>query len=202
MEGWLGMPNTTLVGAQKYQEVVNSQEKLITVEEIFLEISKQMLETSYTLNLGQLLKIALELKRYLWKKLKPKTTQNVNRATTYKQVGLLVLEVGTSTIAIDNHMAIIQVQIGKNTIEDVLLDGGSIINIITKELGLRLELPKPKPAPYNMRMVDQTTTKPIDLIKDLKIYVHGILYITMFTIFHNNVVDFNYSMVETMVDRC
>jgi hypothetical protein len=181
---------------------VNSQEKLITVEEIFLEISKQMLETSYTLNLGQLLKIALELKRYLWKKLKPKTTQNVNRATTYKQVGLLVLEVGTSTIAIDNHMAIIQVQIGKNTIEDVLLDGGSIINIITKELGLRLELPKPKPAPYNMRMVDQTTTKPIDLIKDLKIYVHGILYITMFTIFHNNVVDFNYSMVETMVDRC
>jgi hypothetical protein len=29
-------------------------------------------------------------------------------------------------------MAIIQVQIGKNTIEDVLLDGGSGINIITK----------------------------------------------------------------------
>jgi hypothetical protein len=29
-------------------------------------------------------------------------------------------------------MAIIQVQIGKNTIEDVLLDGGFGVNIITK----------------------------------------------------------------------
>jgi hypothetical protein len=29
-------------------------------------------------------------------------------------------------------MAVIQVQIGKNTIEDVLLDGGYGVNIITK----------------------------------------------------------------------
>jgi malate synthase len=69
MEGWnttwLGMPNTTHVEAHKYQEVVNLQEKLITIKEIFLNISKQMLETSYTLNLRQLLKIPLELKRYL-----------------------------------------------------------------------------------------------------------------------------------------
>jgi hypothetical protein len=33
------------------------------------------------------------------------------------------------------------------------------------------------------------------LIRDLKIYVHGIHYITMFTIFHNIVVDSNYSML-------
>jgi malate synthase len=55
MEGWnttwLNMPNTTHVDAQKFQEVVNSQEKLIIVKEIFLKINKQMLETSYTLNL-------------------------------------------------------------------------------------------------------------------------------------------------------
>jgi hypothetical protein len=33
------------------------------------------------------------------------------------------------------------------------------------------------------------------LIKDLKIYVHGIPYITMFTILQNIVVDSNYSML-------
>jgi hypothetical protein len=49
---------------------VNSQENLIIVEEIFLDIGKQMLETSYPLNLGQLLQIALELKIYLWQNLK------------------------------------------------------------------------------------------------------------------------------------
>ncbi len=33
------------------------------------------------------------------------------------------------------------------------------------------------------------------LIKDLKIYVHDIPYITMFIIFQNSVVDSNYSML-------
>jgi hypothetical protein len=51
-------------------------------------------------------------------------------------------------------MTVIQVQIGKNTIEDVLLGGDSKVNIITKQVRLRLGLPKLKPAPYNLRMVD------------------------------------------------
>jgi hypothetical protein len=63
---WPSMPNTNPMDAWKSQEVVNSQWKPITIEHIFLDIGKQMLETSYTLNLGQLLKIALKLKRYFW----------------------------------------------------------------------------------------------------------------------------------------
>jgi hypothetical protein len=35
----------------------------------------------------------------------------------------------------------------------------------------------------------------VGLIKDLKIYVHGIPYITMFTVLQNNVVDSSYSML-------
>jgi hypothetical protein len=44
MEGWnttwSGMSNTTLVHAQKFQKIVNSQGKLIMVEEIFLDIGQ------------------------------------------------------------------------------------------------------------------------------------------------------------------
>jgi hypothetical protein len=44
MEGWsttwLCMPNTIPMEAQKSKEVMNSQEKLITVKEIFLNIGK------------------------------------------------------------------------------------------------------------------------------------------------------------------
>jgi hypothetical protein len=79
-------------------------------------------------------------------------------------------------------MAIIQIHIRKNRIEDVLLDRGFGVNIITKQLRLKLGLLKPKPAPYNLRVANQTTTKLGGLIKDLKIYVHGIPYITMITI--------------------
>jgi hypothetical protein len=46
-----------------------------------------MLETSYTLNLGKLLKIAPRLKQCLWQKLKPKKTQYVSKTTRDKQVG-------------------------------------------------------------------------------------------------------------------
>jgi hypothetical protein len=61
-----------------------------------------------------------------------------------------------------------------NTIDDVLLDGGSRENIITKQLRARLGLPKPKPTPYKLWMVEQTTTKLVGLIKDRRTYVHGI----------------------------
>jgi hypothetical protein len=63
--------------------------------------------------------------------LKLEKIQNISKTTIDKQVGLSVLEIGTTIVTIDNHMAIIQVQIGKNTIEDVLLDGGFGDNIIT-----------------------------------------------------------------------
>ncbi len=77
----------------------------------------------------------------------------------------------------------------------MLLDGGSGINIIIEQLRLRLRLPKLKLAPYNLRMANQTTIKHVGLIKDLKIYVHGIPYIIMFIVFQNNVVYYNYSML-------
>ncbi len=56
-------------------------------------------------------------------------------------------------------------------------------------------LPKPKLAPYNLKLTNQITTKPMVLIRDLKIYIHGIPYITMFIILHNSVIDSSYSML-------
>jgi hypothetical protein len=72
-------------------------------------------------------------------------------------------------------MAIIQVQEGKNFIENALLDGGFGVNIIMEKLRVQSGLSKPIPALYNLRMADQTIAKPLGLIKDLKILVHGIL---------------------------
>jgi hypothetical protein len=44
-------------------------------------------------------------------------------------------------------------------------------------------------------MVDQTIAKPSSLIKDLKIFIHGIPYAVTFTIIQSNVLDSNYSML-------
>jgi hypothetical protein len=45
----------------------------------------------------------------MWQKLKLEKTPNVSKATTKKQAGFSILEVGTTIVAIDNHMVIIQV---------------------------------------------------------------------------------------------
>ncbi len=59
-------------------------------------------------------------------------------------------------------MAIIQVQIGRNLIENVLLNGGFGVNIIMGKLKELLGLVKPKPTPYNFCMANQTIVKPFD----------------------------------------
>jgi hypothetical protein len=92
-------------------------------------------------------------------------------------------------------MVVIQVQVGKNIVEDVLINGRISVNIITKNLITKLGLPKPRPSPYHLRMVDQSIIRPLGIIRNLKIHIHGILYITTFTVLKNNVVDSNYSML-------
>jgi hypothetical protein len=89
------------------------------------------------------------------------------RAMNEKTTMYVVLDIRIIIMAINNHMVVIQVQIGINTIDDVLLDGGYGVNIIIKQLRVRLGLPKPKYVPYNLRMANQTTTKLVRFIKDL-----------------------------------
>ncbi len=74
------------------------------------------------------------------------------------------------------------------------MDGGFKVNI-HGIVEIEVRLLKPKHVPYNLRMANQTTTKLVGLIRDMKRYVHGIPYITTFTIFHNSVGDFSYSML-------
>ncbi len=76
-----------------------------------------------------------------------------------------------------------------------MIDGGKSVNIIIKNFRTKLGLPKPIPTPYHLRMVDQSMTRLLGIIKDLKIHIHGIPYIATFTNLKNSVVDFNYSML-------
>jgi hypothetical protein len=77
-------------------------------------------------------------------------------------------------------------------VNDVLLDGGFGINIITKELRATLGSLKLQPTPCKME--NQTIAKSIGLIHDLRILVHGIPYNVTFTIMQNSVLDCTYSM--------
>ncbi len=133
-----------------------------------------------------MIKITLDLKKYLWQKLKVNKPQNTTMSVNEKTITYVVLDISIIIVVIDNHMVIIQVQIGKNKIDDVFLDGGFGVNIITKQLRVKSGLPKPKPT-HNLWMANQTTTKLVGLIKDLRMYVHKHAKIGQLVIFAQRV---------------
>ncbi len=59
----------------------------------------------------------------------------------------------------------------------MLINGGFGVNIVVENLRVQLSLSKPNPTPYNLHMANQTIAKPLGLIRDLEIFVHGIPYI-------------------------
>jgi hypothetical protein len=61
-------------------------------------------------------------------------------------------------------MVIIQVQVGKNIVEVVLIDGGASVNIIMENLKTKLGLPKPRLSPYHFKMADQSMTRSLKII--------------------------------------
>ncbi len=64
-----------------------------------------------------------------------------------------------------------------------------------EKLNVQLGLSKPKLTPYNLHIAKQSIGKPLSLIKDLKILVHGIPYAVMFIVIHSSVLDINYSLL-------
>jgi hypothetical protein len=76
-----------------------------------------------------------------------------------------------------------------------LLDGKANVNIITKNLKTKLGLPKLRPIPYHLKMAYWNMTRPLGIIENLKIHIHGISYVATFTILQNSVVDSSYFML-------
>jgi hypothetical protein len=91
------------------------------------------------LDLGQLFKITPKYEKHLWQKLKVyKPYINTTKLMYEKANQFIVLDINTTKVIIDNHMAMIQVQIGRNMIDDVFVDGGFGVNITTGKLRAKL----------------------------------------------------------------
>ncbi len=134
----------------------------------------------------------------MWQKLKPEKPNIATKKISEPSVAIVVethSELDTLVIQVNNQMAIIQVQAGKNIVEDVLINERASVNIIIKNIRKKLGLPKPRPIPYHLTMADQSMTRPLGIIKNLKIHIHGIPYIATFTILKNNVIDSSYFML-------
>jgi hypothetical protein len=60
---------------------------------------------------------------------------------------------------------------------------------------MSLGLPKSRLAPYHFKMADQSMTRHLGIIRNLKIHIHGIPCIATFIVLKSSVVDSSYSML-------
>ncbi len=149
-------------------------------------MGQKILDNNITVTIGQLLKLAFDVNMYLTiinKQLAP------DEGTTSKAII-------TITIVVVNHqMAVIVVRVRKSMVDDVLLDGRLGVNVITNGLKQKLRLPLPQLTPFNLLMVDFSFIKPLGIIPNIRIRIHGIPYIVTFIVMNNKIVDPTYSML-------
>lgn len=92
-------------------------------------------------------------------------------------------------------MHVILVCIGKNIVEDVLIDGGSGVNIITEAEQRQQGLSKLSHAPFNLKMADGNILQSKCLIQAIRIHISTIFYPITLIIMDSLIVKSNYTML-------
>ena len=155
------------------------------------ELSHRVLESIQNHKLQVIMRdlfsLSLSLTEFIRSRLTEVVTQPSRTPTTKELIA--------ATKAIDKHVPVISICIGKNIVDDVPLDSGSRVNVITEDECRRLGLPKPSPAPFNLKMANGTIAKPTGLLRDVKIHIHGIPYIVTLTVIDCQTIKSDYSML-------
>jgi hypothetical protein len=163
-------------------------------------VGHQIMDTSITISLGELLNLTPNLTDYVKSQVFPEPTTKPTTMKMSKGQGSNVTlrdknSVIAGTMDVDRGLPVIAVQVGKETLENVLLDGGSGVNLITEEERIRLGLPTPLPVPYRLRMADQAIVQPVGLIRNVRTHIHGILYFITSTVIRNKEFNEAYNML-------
>ena len=162
------------------------------------ELSHRVLESIQNHKLQVTMRDLFSLSPSLTKFVRSRLTEVVpqpSRTPTTEELIAATEELIAATEAIDKHMPVISICIGKNIVDDVLLDGGSGVNVITKEERRKLGLPKPSLASFNLKMANGTIAKPTGLLRDVMIHIHGIPFIVTLTVIDCQTIKSDYSML-------
>lgn len=125
------------------------------------EIQHILEDTNVTITLSKLLRLSPELHQYLQQASLSDTTPDPT-----------VIEVNATTL--DPDAAVIHLQLGHHELTNVLVDGGSGVNVMSEHLRKRLGLPPPKTAKFILRMANDDPVTPLGILATVAITTHGV----------------------------
>ena len=118
-------------------------------------------ETNVTITLSKLLQLSPELHRYM----QQATIAEPKSDPTF-------IEVNSTTL--DPDAAVIHLQLGRHTLTNVLVDGGSGVNVMSNHLRMSLGLPQPRNAQFILRMANDAPVTPLGILTMVGITIHGV----------------------------
>ena len=126
-----------------------------------LPIQQILEDTNVTITLSKLLQLSPELQKYLQQASSPRGTEDP-----------AVIEVNATTL--DPDAAVIHLQLGNHELTNVLVDGGSGVNVMSNHLRQQLGLPSPKLAQFILRMANDAPVTPLGILSTVAITTHGV----------------------------
>jgi hypothetical protein len=94
----------------------------------------------------------------------------------------------------DEEMPMITVVTKNRRVPNVLIDGGSGVNIMNNVLRKKLGLINIEAAPFTIKMADQRKVVPVGLIRNLKIEIGGVKKMMTFTVIDLPPIDNDYEI--------
>jgi hypothetical protein len=144
-----------------------------------------MNHTRANISIGQLLEIAPYCKKRVMAALTSQEEETEKPTSTYH----------VTTKAFDEEMPMISVIVKNRRVPNVLIDGGSGVNIITDTLRRKLGLTKIEPTPFTIKMADQRKVMPKGIIRDVRLDVGGIVIRTTLTVINMVSTEDSYSLL-------
>ena len=162
-----------------------------SVEPIHQQLFDQLQDCKLQVSLKDLLQLSPILNKLICDRLTSPCQPDPDEGTTLEPESITIV----AAAVIDKHMPVISISVGKNIVDDVLIDGGSGVNVITDDERRRLELAKPSLAPFNLKMADGTIARPKGLIRDVRIHIHSIPYIVTLIVIDCLTIKSDYQML-------
>ena len=125
-----------------------------------------LVNANIQISLEQLLNMVPAFREQLFEKLQKERCRNNQISGT---LALDTLRVNPQDV--DFKVPTIKVEFDGRIFEEVLLDGGSGVNILPEIVYLSTTVQKLEPAPFQVKMADQRRLQPLGILKDQRITI-------------------------------
>lgn len=151
------------------QSSESDEEKVIPpkLEDWENQVYEELIQTNVQLKMEQLLRLVPAFRQQLKKKLTEGSQQEVYAAEVHP---IEQME------DVDYTVPTIEAEFAGKSIQGILVDGGSGVNILSDTMYREMGSPKLEPAPFQVKMADQRRLQPLGILKKQTMVVSGLPY--------------------------